>query len=129
MSEETSTGARLWAVRGAVQVDGNNRDAILAGTEELMRELMGRNSLEPEQMVSCLFTCTDDLTAEFPAVAARAAGLSAVPLLCAREVPVPGAMPRVIRVLVHYYAAADHEPSHTYLGAAQSLRTDLEAAQ
>ena len=69
-------------------------------------------------MVSCMFTVTDDLDAEFPAVAARRLGLDSVPLLCAREIPVPGAMPRVIRVLVHYYAPADHEPAHAYLGAA-----------
>ena len=62
-------------------------------------------------MVSCIFTLTDDLDAEFPAVAARALGLSRVPLLCAREVPVPGSLPHVIRVLVHYYAPEDHEPA------------------
>lgn len=129
MNEVSDSSERIWAVRGAVQVDANSRDAILAGTEQLMRELMERNALEPQRMVSCLFTCTDELSAEFPAVAARAVGLSAVPLLCAREVPVPGAMARVIRVLVHYYAPRDHRPSHTYLGAAQGLRTDLEAAQ
>ena len=70
----------------------------------LMRELMSRNSLAPDAMVSCIFTLTDDLNAEFPAVAARRLGLDRVPLLCAREVPVPGSLPRVIRVLMHYYA-------------------------
>ena len=70
---------------------------------------MARNELEPERMVSCLFTSTDDLNAEFPAVAARELGLDAVPLLCARELDVPGAMARVIRVLVHYYAAHGHD--------------------
>ena len=73
-------------------------------------------------MVSCIFTLTDDLDAEFPAVAARALGLSRVPLLCAREVPVPGSLPRVIRVMVHYYAPEDHEPRHVYLGEARVLR-------
>lgn len=120
---------RLWAVRGAVGVERNNREAIVAATEELMRALMERNSLSPERMVSCLFTCTGDLNAEFPAVAARGLGLDAVPLLCAQEVDVPGAMRGVIRVLVHYYAPADHTPSHTYLGKTQDLRTDLHAAQ
>ncbi|MGH2963021.1 MAG: chorismate mutase, partial [Solirubrobacterales bacterium] len=98
-------------------------------TEELMGELLGRNRLEPEALVSCIFTLTGDLDAEFPAVAARRVGLDSVPLLCAREVPVPGSMARVIRVLVHYYAAADHAPAHTYLGVTQELRSDLEAAQ
>ena len=93
-----------------------------AATDELMRELMERNELEPDAMVSCIFTLTDDLNAEFPAVAARALGLSRVPLLCAREVPVPGSLPRVIRVLVHYYAAEDHEPRHVYLGGGARSR-------
>ena len=70
-------------------------------------------------MVSCIFTLTDDLDAEFPAVAARRLGLDPVPLLCAREVPVPGSLPRVIRALVHYYAEEDHEPRHVYLGEAR----------
>jgi chorismate mutase len=94
-----------------------------------MRELMERNSLEPDAMVSCIFTLTDDLNAEFPAVAARKLGLNRVPLLCSREVPVPGSLPRVIRVLIHYYASEDHEPRHVYLGAAQALRADLDSAQ
>lgn len=120
---------RLWAVRGAAQAERNDADAIVAATGELMRELMKRNQLAPERIVSCLFTVTDDLDAEFPAVAARKVGLDSVPLLCAREVAVPGAMARVIRVLVHYYAARDHRPAHTYLGVTQELRSDLEAAQ
>ena len=124
-----SDAERLWAVRGAVQAKKNNVEAILTATEELMRELMSRNELEPGQMVSCLFTTTDDLNAEFPAVAARRLGLEAVPLLCTRELDVPGAMRSVIRVLVHYYGPADHAPAHTYLGEAQALRSDLHAAQ
>jgi chorismate mutase len=120
---------RLFAVRGAVQAERNEPDAILAASSELVSELISRNGLEPERMVSCVFTCTGDLDAEFPAVAARELGFSAVPLLCAREIDVPGSLPRVIRVLAHYYAAADHKPSHTYLGEAQTLRTDLGAAQ
>jgi len=120
---------RLFAVRGAVQAADNEAAAILAATEELMRELMARNELGPESLVSCVFTTTEDLDAEFPAVAARNLGLNGVPLLCAKEIDVPGAMPRVIRVLVHYYAGASHAPVHTYLGAAQALRSDLHAAQ
>ena len=120
---------RLFALRGANSVERNEADAILDATDVLMRELMGRNDLEPEAMVSCIFTLTDDLDAQFPAVAARKLGLDRVPLLCAREVPVPGSLPRVIRVLVHYYADQDHRPQHVYLGQASSLRTDLESAQ
>ena len=120
---------RLWAVRGAVKVPSNDTEAILGSTEELMRELMERNGLKPEQMVSCVFTATDDLNAEFPAVAARRLGLDAVPLLCTRELDVRNAMRGVVRVLAHYYAPADHEPAHTYLGEAQGLRADLHSAQ
>jgi chorismate mutase len=120
---------RLYALRGAVKVRSNDVEAIVAATGELMTELMRRNGLEPERIVSCVFTSTDDLNAEFPAVAARRLGLSSVPLLCTRELDVPGAMRGVIRVLVHYYANDDHEPSHTYLGEAQELRSDLHAAQ
>ncbi len=120
---------RLYAVRGAVQAEANEPAAILSATGELMRELIERNRLAPEAMVSCLFTTTDDLDAEFPAVAARELGLTMVPLMCCREIPVPGSMPRVIRVMLHFYAAAGHEPAHVYVGEAQKLRTDLEAAQ
>jgi chorismate mutase len=122
-------GLRLWAVRGATKVEANEPDAIIAATEELLQELIARNDLAPERMVSCVFTATADLDAEFPAVAARRLGLNDVPLLCSREIPVPGSMPSVIRVLLHYYAATDHGPSHTYLGEAQQLRSDLRAAQ
>ena len=107
----------------------NDADEILAATEELVHELMDRNALTPDQMVSCIFTLTDDLDAEFPAVAARRLGLSAVPLLCAREVAVPGALPRVIRLLLHCYADPDTEPRHVYLREAVTLRRDLEGAQ
>jgi chorismate mutase len=120
---------RLFALRGATSVESNRAEQILAATGELMRELMDRNDLAAEAMVSCIFTVTDDLDAEFPAVAARQLGLHSVPLLCAREVPVPGSLPRVIRVLVHYYAPDDHSPRHVYMGEARSLRVDLESAQ
>jgi chorismate mutase len=120
---------RLFAVRGAAQAEANEPAAILAATEELMQGLIDRNGLEPEAMVSCLFTTTEDLDAEFPAVAARDLGLTMVPLMCCREIPVPGSMPRVIRVLLHFYAPEDHVPAHVYVGEAQKLRTDLEAAQ
>jgi chorismate mutase len=120
---------RLWAVRGAIKAGANDPEAVIEATEELMRELMGRNDLGPERMVSCIFTSTHDLNAEFPAVAARNLGLESVPLLCAQEIDVPGAMPSVIRTLVHYYAPGEHTPTHTYIGAARELRSDLHAAQ
>jgi chorismate mutase len=120
---------RLHALRGATTVDRNDAEAIVGATEWLIREIMKRNDLVPERVVSCIFTLTDDLDAEFPAVAARRLGFDMVPLLCAREIPVPGALPRVIRVLMHYYADDGHETKHVYLGDARSLRADLEAAQ
>ena len=120
---------RLFAVRGAVQAEANEAEAIVAATAELMSELLERNGLSAEALVSCLFTTTEDLDAEFPAVAARNIGLDSVPLLCCREIPVPGSTERVIRVMMHFYAPVGSAPAHVYLGATQSLRSDLHAAQ
>jgi chorismate mutase len=120
---------RLYALRGAISVSQDDAQEILSATTRLMQEIMERNSLDPDHVVSCIFTLTDDLTAEFPAVAARALGFERVPLLCAREIPVPGSLPRVIRVLIHYYADEGHEARHVYLGEAAGLREDLLAAQ
>jgi chorismate mutase len=120
---------RLFALRGAISVERNDAQHILDATSELMQAIMERNSLTPAHVVSCIFTATNDLDAEFPAVAARALGFDRVPLLCAREIPVPHALPRVIRVLIHYHADEDHESRHVYLGAAAALREDLQSAQ
>lgn len=120
---------RLVALRGAISVEENESAAILEATEELVRAVMERNELVLERMVSCLFTCTEDLNAEFPAVAARRLGLSGVPLLCAREMDVPGALPRTIRLMLHCYADDGAEPRHVYLREATALRRDLEGAQ
>jgi chorismate mutase len=120
---------RLHALRGAISVERNEEEAILAATRDLMTQLMERNELAAEQMVSCIFTATKDLDAQFPAVAARDLGLDRVPLLCSQEIDVPGSLARVIRVLLHYYAADGHEPQHVYLGEARTLRKDLESAQ
>jgi chorismate mutase len=121
--------ARLFALRGATSVDRNESEAILGATEWLMREIMKRNNIGPADVVSCIFTTTEDLNADFPAVAARNLGFERVPLLCAREIDVPGSLPRVIRTLIHYYADDAHESKHVYLGEARALRKDLEAAQ
>jgi len=120
---------RLHALRGANSVAANDRDAILAATDELVREILERNALHPDRVISAIFTLTNDLDAEFPALAARRLGFERVPLLCAAEIPVPGSMPRVVRTLMHYHADEDHEPQHVYLGAARALRADLEHAQ
>ena len=110
-------------------MEANEAEAILEATEELVTAVLERNRLAPDDLVSCIFTCTEDLDAEFPAVAARRIGLNQVPLLCAREIPVRGALPRVIRVLVHCYPADDVEPQHVYLRDAVGLRKDLHGAQ
>jgi chorismate mutase len=120
---------KLRALRGATTVEENSADAILDATEELVRSLLEANSLDPDELVSCLFTVTDDLDAEFPAAAARRLGLDHVPLLCAREIPVPGSLPRTIRLLLHCYAPAEVPARHVYLREAQNLREDLQHAQ
>lgn len=114
------------AVRGAVQVDADEREQILAGIAELTQAVLARNGLSTEDVISVVFTATPDLTAEFPAYAARRAGITDVPMLCATEIAVPGAMPRVLRLLAHVETdRSRHELRHVYLGGAAALRTDL----
>ena len=120
---------KLRALRGAITVDSNDADAILQATEELLRAMTDRNSLSHDDIVSCLFTCTPDLNAEFPAVAARNIGMSDVPLMCAQEMDVYGQLPQVIRVMMHCYAPAERKAEHVYLREATSLRLDLAGAQ
>jgi chorismate mutase len=118
---------KLRALRGAITVERNDAEAILDATEELVQALLERNRLQHEDLVSCIFTCTADLDAAFPAEAARRLGLNAVPLLCAREIDVPGSLPRVIRLMVHCYM--DGDAQHVYLRDAEALRRDLQGAQ
>jgi chorismate mutase len=114
------------AVRGAVQVDADERDAILEGTTELVNEVMTRNELSTDDVISVLFTCTPDLTAEFPALAARKIGFHDVPLMCATEINRPGAMPRVIRLMAHIETDRPRSAiQHVYLRGAVALRLDI----
>jgi chorismate mutase len=114
------------AVRGATQVEHDDRDEILAGTSELVTEVLDRNGIDPADLISIVFTATPDLTAEFPAYAARQLGLTDVPLLCTTEIAVPGAMPRVLRLMAHVETARPRaEIRHVYLRGAAALRTDL----
>ncbi len=114
------------AVRGAIQVDADDRDEILTATTELLLAVLERNGLEPEDLISVVFTATPDLRSEFPAYAARQMGITDVPLLCAAEIDVPGAMPRVLRLLAHVETARPRvEMRHVYLRGAAGLRTDL----
>ncbi len=119
------SGPVLRAVRGAITVEADTAEAIAEATCELLDGVLGRNGLAVEDLVSIIFTATHDLTAEFPAVAARQMGLSAVPLLCAQEIPVAGSMPRCVRVLVHCYAPPERPVRHVYLREARQLRLDL----
>ena len=120
---------KLRALRGAITVEANDANAILGATEELLRAMLDRNSLQHDDIVSCLFTCTPDLNAEFPAVAARQIGMSDVPLMCAQEMDVYGQLPHVIRVMMHCYSDPDKKPEHVYLRDATKLRLDLAGAQ
>lgn len=112
-------------MRGATTVSEDTSDAIRRSTAELLDEVLSRNGLTAADLVSIIFTATQDLNADFPAVAARDIGLSAVPLLCTREIPVVGALGMCIRVMVHCYAPADGAVRHVYLHDARQLRTDL----
>ena len=120
---------KLRALRGAITVGSNDAKAILGATEELLRAMVDRNSLEHDDIVSCLFTCTPDLNAEFPAVAARQIGMSDIPLMCAQEMDVYGQLPQVIRVMMHCYAPQERKAEHVYLRGATKLRLDLAGAQ
>ena len=114
------------AIRGAVQVDADEREAILDGTADLVSDVMTRNDLVPADVISVLFTVTPDLTAEFPALAARKIGFHDVPLLCATEIPVPAALTRIVRLRMHVETGRTRgEIQHVYLRGAAALRLDI----
>ncbi|MFL6052552.1 MAG: chorismate mutase [Actinoallomurus sp.] len=119
-------GRAVRAVRGATQVEANDRDQILEATAELVAEVMSRNALTTDDVISVIFTATPDLTAEFPALAARKLGFNEVPLLCTTEIDVPHALPRVVRLMA--YIETDRprsEIQHVYLHGAVALRLDI----
>jgi len=110
-------------IRGATTVERNDRDAILKGTRELLEVLVRLNWLRPDDIAYVWFTVTPDLDAEFPAFAARELGWTEVPLMCGREIPVPGALARCIRVLVSWNTAkTQREVRHAFLRGAKALR-------
>ena len=114
------------AVRGAVQVDVDERELVLKATSELVRALFEANGFVADDVISMLFTSTPDLTSDFPALAARELGLVDTPLLCAAEIAVPGALPRVVRILAHVETSrTKQEIQHVYLGGATALRRDI----
>jgi len=116
----------MFAIRGAVQVERDSAEAIHAAVRALCAGLSRANGLSPSRIVSAIFTLTPDLTADFPARAAREEGWGDVPMICAREIPVPGAPPRICRVLLH--VRGNGPPRHVYLGGASALRPDLGGA-
>jgi chorismate mutase len=114
------------AIRGATQLDRDDRDHLLVSVEELIREILEQNDIDTDRLVSMILTATPDLHSEFPALAARQLGIGDVPLLCAQEIDVDGAMPRVIRVMVHIESDLPRdEIRHVYLRGAAALRRDL----
>lgn len=118
---------RVRAARGAIIVRGGNADDVLEATERLLVGVFERNAIETDDLISILFTATEDLVTAFPAEAARRMGLGRVPLMCAREIPVEGSMPSVVRTLVHFHSdRALDEVVHVYLDGAETLRDDLD---
>lgn len=114
------------AIRGAIQLDVDEREHLLACTRELVAEVLRTNALPSDDLISIVFTVTADLRSEFPALAARELGLGEVPLLCTTEIDVPGALPRVVRLMAHAeMTAARADVRHVYLRGATALRRDL----
>jgi chorismate mutase len=117
------------AARGAIVVPEDVPERLHAATARLLSTLLERNGVAHDDLISILFTVTDDLRSAFPAEAARQMGMGDIPLLCAREIPVEGSMPSVVRVLMHFHTAlALRDVTHVYLDGAERLRDDLDAA-
>lgn len=114
-------------IRGATSIPANTKEEILSATRELLQALLAENNeLSKEDIASAFFTTTQDITAEFPPVAARTLGWNAVPMLCSHEIPVPGSLPLCIRVLIHWNTdKAQNEIKHIYLREAKKLRPDI----
>lgn len=114
------------AIRGATQLEVDEREHLFERTTELVREVLRVNDIDTDALVSILFTCTPDLVSDFPAAAAREMGLGDVPLICAVEMAVPGSLPRVVRLMAHAYLDVPRsEVRHVYLHGATVLRRDL----
>lgn len=125
VSQRSKLWRRTHAIRGATSVDRNDPRQIAEATRELLEQIVERNWLEMDEIISCWFTVTPDLNSAFPALAAREMGWVDVPLLCASEIPVPGSMPRILRILVEIEPRAPRPiDSHVYLREAVALRPD-----
>lgn len=121
--------SKVAGIRGAISVEENTREDILSSTTRLLQEIVSRNKVIVEDIVSVIFTVTPDLNAAFPAEAARQMGWREVPLMDAVEIPVPGSLPKVIRVLVHVNVTEDFKSTHVFMGNAQKLRPDLSGIE
>ena len=121
----------LRGIRGATTVERDEPDLILAATRELLEEMLRANAIEDfDDIAAIFFTCTPDLSSTFPAEAARGLGMDMVPLICNQEIPVPGRLPRAVRVMMQVNTRKGQtEMRHIYLRAARSLRPDLVSAQ
>ncbi len=116
------------AIRGATTVDGDVPEQITSRVVTMLEQIMERNGVHEEEIISILFTATEDLVSIFPATAARTMGLGSVPLICARELAIEGSTPRCLRVMLHVQTErARDEIHHVYLEGAQGLRDDLPA--
>jgi chorismate mutase len=116
---------KVRAIRGAIQVSANTQEAIESGVKELLPAILEANSLDREDLISVILTCTPDLNAAFPAAFAREIGFGAIPLICAVEIDVPGALPLVIRTMLHVELPSNQIVNHVYLKGAAALRQDL----
>jgi chorismate mutase len=116
---------KVRAIRGAIQVTDNSSSAIESGVKELLPAILEANSIDRENVISVILTCTPDLNAAFPAAFAREIGFGAIPLICAVEIAVPGSMPLVIRTMLHVEMPVSQSVSHVYLRGAAALRQDL----
>jgi chorismate mutase len=118
--------SQVRAIRGATQLEANTASAMESATKELLLEILAANELTPEDLISVFLTVTPDLNAAFPAAFAREVGFQAVPLLCAVEIDVPGALARVLRVMIHCNTTRNSDQiSHIYLHGAKALRRDI----
>ncbi|GAA1913242.1 chorismate mutase [Nocardioides lentus] len=133
MSDSAATpspAVRVRAVRGATQLDADERDHLLERVAEMVTKVMAANALEVDDVISVIFTSTSDLTSEFPAYAARQLGFGDVPLMCARELEIERSMPRVVRMMAHVETTLPRaDITHVYLHGAAALRRDLTRVQ
>ena len=126
MKETGTPVSAVRAIRGAIQLDVDEREHVLSATRELVVAVLEANALTKVDVISIMFTATHDVRSEFPAVAARELGLGDVPLMCAQELDIIGAMPRVIRLMVHVSTTLPRDQiTHVYLRGATALRRDL----